>query len=111
MAASDILSAEGIECTVVDMHTIKPLDEKLISKLAARCGCFVSAEDHSVVGGLGGAISEWIAANSLIPLEMVGVNDTFGQSGGSMELMEMMGLTESDICEAARRSVERKNRP
>ena len=110
MAASDTLSAEGIECTVVDMHTVKPLDEDLISKLAARCGCFVSAEDHSVVGGLGGAISEWIATNSLIPLEMVGVNDMFGQSGGSMELMEMMGLTESDICEAARRSVERKNR-
>ena len=110
MAASDTLSAEGIECTVVDMHTVKPLDEDLISKLAARCGCFVSAEDHSVVGGLGGAISEWIATNSLIPLEMVGVNDMFGQSGGSMELMEMMGLTESDICEATRRSVERKNR-
>ena len=64
-----------------------------------------------MVGGLGGAISEWIAANSLIPLETVGVNDMFGQSGGSMELMEMMGLTKSDICEAARRSVERKNRP
>ena len=111
MAASDTLSAEGIECTIVDMHTIKPLDENLISKLAARCGCFVSAEDHTVVGGLGGAISEWIATNSLIPLEMVGVNDMFGQSGGSMELMEMMGLTKSDICEAARRSVERKNRP
>ena len=111
MAASDILSAEGIECTVVDMHTIKPLDEKLISKLAARCGCFVSAEDHSVVGGLGGAISEWIAANSLVPLEMVGVKDKFGQSGEPAELMEMMGLTGSDICKAARRSLERKNRP
>ena len=67
MAASDTLSTEGIECTVVDMHTVKPLDEDLISKLAARCGCFVSAEDHSVVGGLGGAISEWIATNILIP--------------------------------------------
>ena len=110
MAASDTLSAEGIECTVVDMHTIKPLDENLISQLAARCGCFVSAEDHSVVGGLGGAISEWIAANSLIPLETVGVKDSFGQSGASMELMEIMGLTESDICEAARRSMARKNR-
>ena len=111
MAASDTLSAEGIECTVVDMHTIKPLDESLISKLAMKCGCFVSAEDHSVVGGLGGALSEWITANNPIPLEMVGVKDMFGQSGGSSELMEMMGLTKSDICEAARRSVGRKNRP
>ena len=109
MAASDTLSAEGIECSVVDMHTIKPLDKSLISKLATRCGCFVSAEDHSVLGGLGGALSEWIATNNPIPLEMVGVKDMFGQSGGSSELMEIMGLTQSDICEAARRAVGRKN--
>ena len=111
MAASDTLSAEGIECTVVDMHTVKPLDEGLISELAKKCGCFVSAEDHSVIGGLGGALSEWITANIPIPLEMVGVKDMFGQSGDSYELMEIMGLTKSDICDAARRSLERKNRP
>ena len=111
MAASDTLSAEGIDCTVVDMHTVKPLDESLISELATKCGCFVSAEDHSVIGGLGGALSEWITANIPIPLEMVGVKDMFGQSGGSSELMEIMGLTKSDICDAARRSLDRKNRP
>ena len=111
MAASDTLSAEGIECTVVDMHTVKPLDESLISELATKCGCFVSAEDHSVIGGLGGALSEWITANIPIPLEMVGVKDMFGQSGGSSELMEIMGLTKSGICDAARRSLDRKNRP
>ena len=109
MAASDTLSAEGIQCSVVDMHTIKPLDKSLISKLATRCGCFVSAEDHSVIGGLGSALSEWIAANNPIPLEMVGVKDIFGQSGSSSELMEIMGLTQTDICEAARRAVGRKN--
>ena len=109
MAASDTLSAEGIECSVVDMHTIKPLDKSLISKLATRCGCFVSAEDHSVIGGLGSALSEWIAANNPIPLEMVGVKDMFGQSGSSSELMEIMGLTRTDICEAARKAVGRKN--
>ena len=111
MAASDTLSAEGIDCSVVDMHTIKPLDEGLLSKLATKCGCFVSAEDHSVIGGLGGAISEWLTRNYPIPLEMVGVKDTFGQSGSPMEMMEMMGLTKSDICEAARRAVVRKNSP
>ncbi len=109
LEASDILSSEGINCSVVDMHTIKPLDEDLIAKLATKCGCFVSAEDHSVVGGLGGALSEWLSANNPIPLEMVGVKDQFGQSGGSTELMEMMGLTQSDICEAARRAMGRKN--
>ena len=111
MAASETLSAEGIDCSVVDMHTIKPLDEDLLSKLATKCGCFVSAEDHSVIGGLGGAISEWLTRNYPIPLEMVGVKDTFGQSGSPMEMMEMMGLTKSDICEAARRAVVRKNSP
>ena len=111
MAASDTLAAEGIDCSVVDMHTIKPLDEDILSKLATRCGCFVSAEDHSVVGGLGGAISEWLTRNYPIPLEMVGVKDRFGQSGSPMEMMEMMGLTQSDICEAVRRAVMRKNRP
>ncbi len=111
MAASDTLSAEGIDCSVVDMHTIKPLDEDLLSKLATKCGCFVSAEDHSVIGGLGGAISEWLTRNYPIPLEMVGVKDAFGQSGSPMEMMEMMGLTKSDICEAARRAVVRKNSP
>ena len=111
MAASDTLAAEGIDCSVVDMHTIKPLDEDILSKLATRCGCFVSAEDHSVVGGLGGAISEWLTRNYPIPLEMVGVKDRFGQSGSPMEMMEMMGLTQSDICEAVRRAVMRKNSP
>ena len=61
--ASSILAEEGIDCTVVDMHTIKPLDTELLSKLADTCGCFVSAEDHSVIGGLGGAISEWLSTN------------------------------------------------
>ena len=89
------------------MHTIKPLDGDLIAKLAAKCGCFVSAEDHSVVGGLGGALSEWLSANNPIPLEMVGVKDRFGQSGDSSELMEIMGLTQSEICEAARRAISK----
>ena len=107
--ASSILAEEGIDCTVVDMHTIKPLDTKLLSKLAERCGCFVSAEDHSVIGGLGSAISEWLSTNKFSPLEMVGVRDRFGESGGSAALMEELSLTSEAICRAARKSINRKN--
>ena len=108
ISAAETLSREGINCTVVDMHTIKPLDIELITKLSDSCGAFVSAEDHSVIGGLGGALSEWLSTNTSTPLEMVGVRDNFGQSGASSELMELMGLNEAGICEAARRAISRK---
>ena len=107
--ASSILAEEGIDCTVVDMHTIKPLDTELLTKVANKCGCFVSAEDHSVIGGLGGAISEWLSTNKPVPLEMVGVMDRFGESGDTAELMEELGLTSEAICQAARKSINRKN--
>jgi len=107
--ASSTLSEEGINCTVVDMHTIKPLDTELLSKLAETCGCFVSAEDHSIIGGLGGALSEWLTTNKPIPLEMVGVRDRFGESGDTSDLMHKMGLTSEAICKAARISINRKN--
>jgi len=107
--ASSTLSEEGINCTVVDMHTIKPLDTELLSKLAEKCGCFVSAEDHSIIGGLGGALSEWLTTNKPIPLEMVGVRDRFGESGDTSDLMQEMGLTSEAICKAARISINRKN--
>jgi len=93
----------------VDMHTIKPLDTELLSTLADRCGCLVSAEDHSIIGGLGGALSEWLSTNNPIPLEMVGVRDRFGESGGTSELMKELGLTSEAICHAARISINRKN--
>ena len=107
--AASTLANDGIECTVVDMHTIKPLDTELLAILSERCGCFVSAEDHSVIGGLGGALSEWITTSKTVPLEMVGVRDRFGESGGTSELMEEVGLTSEAICQAARNSINRKN--
>ena len=109
LEAAKILQEEGIDCTVVDMHTIKPLDIGLLSKLAKRCGSFVTAEDHSVIGGLGGSVAEWISTNDLVPLEMVGVRDRFGESGGTSELMEKMGLTAESICQSVRKSINRKN--
>jgi len=107
--AASTLAEEGINCTVVDMHTIKPIDTELLSKLAETCGCFVSAEDHSIIGGLGGALSEWLATNNPIPLEMVGVRDRFGESGDTSDVMHEMGLTSEAICKAARKSINRKN--
>ena len=108
ISAAETLWDEGISCTVVDMHTIKPLDVELMEELSESCGAFVSAEDHSVIGGLGGALSEWLSTNTSDPLEMVGVRDSFGQSGSSMELMELMGLNEAGVCEAAKRAIGRK---
>ena len=107
--ASEALYSEGIGASVIDMHTIKPLDVDLIGELAETCGCFVSAEDHSVMGGLGSAISEWLATNHPTPLEMVGVKDRFGESGSTSELMSELGLSAEDVCSAARKAIQRKN--
>ncbi len=106
--AAEILAAEGISASVVDMHTLKPLDSELIGQQIESCGCLVTAEDRSVIGGLGGAVSEYLATNVSAPLEMVGVRDTFGQSGSSSDLMRTMGLTVDDIVQAALRSISRK---
>ena len=107
-AASD-LSKEGIESTVVDMHTIKPLDAPLLDRVSEECGCLVTAEDHSVIGGLGGAVAEWLSQNRPIPLEMVGVADRFGESGDPDDLMRIMGLTSTEISGAVKRSIYRRN--
>ena len=108
LIACELLEKEGIHATVVDMHTIKPLDCNLIDELSERCRAFVTAEDHSVIGGLGGAVSEYIVSNKPVPLEKVGVQDRFGESGGSDELMQLMGLKSTDIVTAAKRAIQRK---
>jgi len=111
LIAADSLSDAGINATVVDMHTIKPLDTGLVSRLAESCGCFVSAEDHSVIGGLGGSIAEWLSSNNPCHLEMVGVQDRFGESGESDELMGALKITSVEIVAAAQRAIGRKNTP
>ena len=109
MSAAEDLLDEGVNCTVIDMHTIKPLDRDIMEKIVKTCGCVVTAEDHSVIGGLGSSISEWAASNNPIPIEMVGVDDRFGESGDSSELMMELGLTGESIVEASRRAIRRKN--
>nr|AIF19005.1 Transketolase, C-terminal subunit (tktA, tktB) [uncultured marine group II/III euryarchaeote KM3_85_C06] len=108
LEAAESLSNSGINATVVDMHTIKPLDGTLISSLAEQCGCFVTAEDHSVIGGLGGAVAEHLVENFPAPLERVGVSDHFGQSGEGDELLEEFSMGMSHIVAAAQRVIQRK---
>ena len=108
MEAASILSEKGIEATVVDMHTIKPLDSRLVDELVEKCGALVTVEDHSVIGGLGGSVAEHITSSKLAPLERVGAKDVFGQSGEGDELLDLYGLGTSDICDAAERCIARK---
>ena len=108
LKAAEALSEQGVEATVIDMHTIKPLDTQLIDVVAARCGAIVTAEDHSIIGGLGGAVAEHLSASSCTPLERVGVRDRFGESGQADEMLELMELSAPHIVNAAQRAMERK---
>ena len=106
--AANVLEKQGISTTVIDMHTIKPLDEEIINYWSKKCGCLVTAEDHSIIGGLGSAIAEHNSKTNLVPMEMVGVRDRFGESGESEELFKIMSMDIEDIVKAAKKSIERK---
>ena len=106
--AANVLEQQGISTTVIDMHTIKPLDEEIINYWSKKCGCLVTAEDHSIIGGLGSAIAEHNSKTNLVPMEMVGVKDRFGESGESEELFKIMSMDIEDIVKAAKKSIERK---
>lgn len=108
LEAAELLRADGIGATVVDMHTLKPLDTDLLDRLAASTGCMVTAEDHSIIGGLGGAVAEHLISARPVPLERVGVQDRFGESAQAEEMLEMMGLTAPDVAAAAHRAIGRK---
>ena len=108
LKAAEALAEEGINATVVDMHTLKPIDGELIDSLVAQCGALVTAEDHNVIGGLGSAVAEHIVANSFAPLEMVGVPDRFGESGQADEMLEVMGISAPYIANAAKEAISRK---
>jgi transketolase len=108
LEAADTLAAEGISATVVDMHTVKPIDAELVARLAETCGAIVTAEEHNVIGGLGGAVSEVVCESVPCPVERVGTKDTFGESGEHPELWEKYGLTSANIALHARKAVGRK---
>ncbi len=102
MKAAEELAESGIEARVIDIHTIKPLDEEIIVKAAQECGKIVTAEEHSVIGGLGSAVAEVVVKNCPVKMAMVGQNDTFGESGKPDELKEKYGMTAADIVKAVK---------
>ena len=109
LKAREILAAEGISARVIDMHTIKPLDEELVLKAAKETGAVVTSEEASVLGGLGGAVAELLAENCPVPVIRHGVNDTFGRSGTANAVLEHFGLTPEVLAEKCRKAVAMKN--
>lgn len=108
LQAADLLAAEGVSARVIDMHTIKPLDGELVRKAAEETGCIVTAEEHSVVGGLGGAVCEFVSGVCPVPVLRHGVNDEFGRSGTANAVLEYFGLTAEGIAEKARQALKLK---
>jgi transketolase len=108
LRARETLEREGIAARVVDLHTVKPLDRALIERCARETGAIVTAEEHQVNGGLGGAVSEVVVQSCPVPMELVAVHDRFGQSGKPAELMDAFGLRARDIVAAAGRVLKRK---
>ena len=106
--ASEILEKEGINAAVVNIHTIKPIDKDIIIKAAEKTGCIVTAEEHSVIGGLGGAVSEVITETIPVPVVKLGVYDEFGQSGPAKELLDLYGLNAENIAIKAKESIKMK---
>ena len=106
--AAKALEADGISASVIDMHTLKPLDGALIDSLVERCGALVTAEDHNIIGGLGSAVAEHLVTNTFAPLEMVGVPDRFGESGQADEMLDLMNISAPYIAKAARKAISRK---
>lgn len=108
LEAAERLQTEGISCEVIDLHTIKPLDKELIIRSAEKTGAVITAEEHSIIGGLGGAVAEVLVENCCVPMARVGIRDTFGESGKPDELLVKYGLTPKDIVFAAQNVIKRK---
>jgi len=108
LQASEKLEAMGISAEVINIHTIKPLDDEAILKSVAKTGCIVTAEEHNIIGGLGESVSRVLVQNNPVPQEFVAVNDTFGESATPAQLMKKYGLTDNDIVAAAEKVISRK---
>jgi transketolase len=108
LKAAEGLSQEGVDCRVINMPTLKPIDEDAIIKAANETGAIVTAEEHQEHGGLGSAVARIVAKNQPVPMEFIAVKDVFGTSGTPEQLLERYGLTDNDIVKAVLRVVERK---
>ncbi|SFB84686.1 transketolase [Parapedobacter composti] len=106
--AGEQLAEMGIDAEIINIHTIKPLDEEAVLKSVAKTGCVVTAEEHNRLGGLGDSIAQLLARNTPTPQEYVAVDDSFGESGTPAQLMEKYGLNAANIIAAAQRVIKRK---
>ena len=108
MKALELLRADGIEATVLDIHCVKPLDVQAVLAAADKCGCIVTAEEANILGGLGGAVAEVVCESCPVPVLRVGVRDEFGRSGDPLALMELYHITAADIAAKAVAAVHLK---
>ena len=108
MKAADLLESEGIHVRVLNMHTLKPLDEKAVILAARETGAIITAEEHSVIGGLGDAVGDVLLRTFPVPMEKIGIQDRYGYSGPGGELMDQFGLRASNLIEAVHRILLRK---
>lgn len=108
LIAAETLKKDGVNARVINIHTIKPLDEETVLTVAKECGCVVTAEEHNIIGGLGGAVCELLSEKLPTPVVRVGVNDTFGRSGPAKELLHIYGLDSDHIISAAKEAIARK---
>ena len=106
--AGELLAEAGINVEIINIHTIKPLDEEAVLKSVAKTGCVVTAEEHNRIGGLGDSIAQLLARNNPVPQEYVAVNDSFGESGTPDQLMKKYGLDTEDIIKAVNRVIKLK---
>ena len=102
------LAQENIQARVINMHTIKPIDQEAIIKAAKETGAIVTAEEHQMFGGLGSAVAEVVTKNFCVPVEMVAVQDSFGESGKPEQLLEYYGLKDKNIVDAVKKAIQRK---
>ena len=108
LVAAKELEEEGVGSVVMNCHTIKPLDEKQIVELAKKYKAVVTVEEHQVAGGLGGAVAECLAKNYPVPMELIGMQDVYGESGKPNELIEKYGMGVADIKKAVKKVLKRK---
>ena len=108
LMAADILEKEGVKARVINIHTVKPIDEKVIIDAAKDCGAILTAEEHQIFAGFGSAVAEVVVRNCPVPMDFVGVNDRFGESGDPLDLTVKFGLKDINIAQAARNLLKRK---